>query len=217
MFITTDPYYNLQFYNECLEALKNNKVQFTEFISIKTPYNWYLSLPREPIMINYDEIKNPEKKFIVSKVIALRENEEYFLQRRSDDNATGILKYIENEPFEESRKSDYSVFFNVSNKEELTKISREFPDKIWYLGKYFNNTLKVCMCNNKMIKNFINKSQILLEKSAEHKLPGSFEADFNYVVLKNKDFIKKYTETSYALNGLITRPKISIDPSKTIL
>lgn len=217
MFITTDPYYNTQFYNECLEALKNNKISFQQYICIKTPYNWFLDLPQEPIMVNYDNINATEKKLLVSKVIALRESEEYYLQRRNDDTQAGILKYIENEPMQESRKSDYSVFFNISNKEELTKISKQFPDKIWYLGKYFNNTLKVCLCNNSMIKNYLSASQILLEKTKEHTLPGSFEADFNFKVLKSKDFIKKYTETSYALNGIITRPKISINPSKTIL
>ena len=34
MYITVDPYYSTQFYNECLEALKNNKIEFTEHIKI---------------------------------------------------------------------------------------------------------------------------------------------------------------------------------------
>lgn len=217
MIFTIDPYYNSKFYNESLEALKNNKVTYSEYISIKAPYNWYLKTDKEPIMVNYDVINPSDRKFIVSKVIALRENEEYYLQRRNDDSGTGILKYIENIPFEESRKSDYSVLFSISNKEELIRITKEFPDKIWYLGKYFNNVYRVCMCNNKMIKNYITDKQILLEKTKEHKLPGSFEADFNFRVLKMKDSLKKYTDTTYAQNGAVIKPKIFKDSSKMII
>lgn len=217
MLFTIDPYYNTIFYNESLEALKNNKVQFEELITIKTPYNWVLKTDQLPIMINYDEVSNNDKRYLVTKVIALRENEEYLLQRRNDDTGEGISKYIENQPFAEARKSDYSVLFNISNKEELIRISKEFPDKIWYLGRYFNNVYNVCLCNNKMIKNYLKQSQILLEKQPEHKLPGSFEADFNFKVLKMKDRIKKFTETTFIQNGLITMPKISKDKTKTIV
>lgn len=217
MLFTIDPYYNAQFYNECLEALKNNKVQFEELITIKTPYNWVLKTEQTPIMINFDEITNNDKRYLVTKVIALRENEEYLLQRRNDDTGEGILKYIENQPFAEARVSDYSVFFNISNKEELIRISKEFPVKIWYLGRYFNNVYNVCLCNNIMIKNYLKQSQILLEKTSEHKSPGSFEADFNFKVLKMKDRIKKFTETTFIEKGIITQPKISKDKSKTII
>ena len=96
MIFTIDPYYNTKFYNESLEALKNNKVVFSEYISIKTPYNWYLKIEKEPIMVNYDIITPSDRKFIVTKVIALRENEEYYLQRR---NILRIyhLKKVENQ------------------------------------------------------------------------------------------------------------------------
>lgn len=217
MLFTIDPYYNAQFYNECLEALKNNKIQFEELITIKTPYNWVLKTEQSPIMINFDETPQTDKKFLVTKVIALRENEEYLLQRRNDDTGTGISKYIENQPFAESRISDYSVFFTVSNKEELLKISKEFPVKIYFLGKYYNNLINVCLCNNVMIKNYLKPSQILLEKTQEHKLPGSFEADFNFRVLKMKDRIKKYTETTFVQKGVLTLPKIIKDRSKTVI
>lgn len=217
MLFTIDPYYDTRFYNESLEALKNNKVQFDELITIKTPYNWVLKTDQLPIMVNFDEVTNNDKRYLVTKVIALRENEEYLLQRRNDDTGEGILKYIENQPFAESRKSDYSVLFNFSNKEELIRISKEFPDKIWFLGKYYNNTYNVCLCNNKMIKNYLKPSQILLEKTLEHRLPGYFEADFNYKILKLKDRIKKFTETTFVQNGIIVSPKIIKDRSKTVI
>ena len=59
-----------------------------------------------------------------------------------------------------------------------------------------------------MIKNYINPSQILLEKTPDMKEPGRFEAEFNYKVLKHNDYIYKTTETIYAQNGSIIRPKV---------
>ena len=103
---------------------------------------------------------------------------------------------------------------NIKNKDELLRISKEYPGKIYYLGKYYDNKFRVCLCNNKMIKNYIEPSQILLEKTPEMKEPGRFEADFNYLVLKLKDYIVKYTETIYAENGSIIRPK-SYDTTNT--
>ncbi len=77
MFITIDPYYSTQFYNESLEALKNNNIEFSEFINIKPPYNWYLDVEKEPIMVNYDIASGSERRWMVNKVEALRTNEEY--------------------------------------------------------------------------------------------------------------------------------------------
>lgn len=206
MFYTLDPYYNTKFYNEAKEALKNNNIKFSEFLDIKTPYNWYYKLEdgTKPIMVNYDE--KEKSRFFIRKVQALRPNEEYILQRRTDDSGSNITKYIYNDAFKDV--VDYGIFFNIKNKEELLRISKEYPGKIYYLGKYYDNKFKVCLCNNKMIKNYIEPSQILLEKTPEMKEPGRFEADFNYLVLKLKDYIVKYTETIYALNGTIVRPKV---------
>ena len=212
MFYTLDPYYNTKFYNEAKEALKNNNVKFSEFLDIKTPYNWYYKLPDgiKPIMVNYDE--KEKSRFFIRKVQALRPNEEYVLQRRTDDTGANITKYIYNDAFRDI--TDYGVFFNIKNKDELLRISKEYPGKIYYLGKYYDNKFRVCLCNNKMIKNYIEPSQILLEKTPEMKEPGRFEADFNYLVLKLKDYIVKYTETIYAENGSIIRPK-SYDTTNT--
>ena len=206
MFYTLDSYYSVKFYNQTKEALKNNGVKFSEFINIKSPYDWYVRLADtiKPIMVNYDEVA--KSRFFVSKVQALRPNEEYILQRREDDSGANIKKYIFNDAFRDSE--NYGIFFSIKSKDELLKISKEFPGKIYYLGKYYDNKFKVCLCNNKMIKNYIQPGQILLEKTPEMKEPGRFEADFNYYVLKLKDYIVKFTETIYAENGSLVRPKV---------
>lgn len=214
MFYTLDNYYGVKFYNDTREALKNNQIKFKEFIEIKSPYKWYIKLDDnlKPIMVNYDE--KQKYRFLVQKVQALRSNEEYLLQRREDDAGTNIKKYIFNDAFRDSE--EYGIFFHIKSKDELLKISKEFPGKIYYLGKYYDNKYRVCICNNIMIKNYINPGQILLEKTPEMKEPGKFEAEFNYSVLKLNDYIVKYTETIYALNGSLVRPKVFDTTNKKI-
>lgn len=214
MFYTLDNYYSVKFYNDTREALKNNQIKFKEFIEIKSPYNWYIKLDDnlKPIMVNYDE--KQKYRFLVQKVKALRSNEEYLLQRREDDAGTNIKKYIFNDAFRDSE--EYGIFFHIKSKDELLKISKEFPGKIYYLGKYYDNKYRVCICNNIMIKNYINPGQILLEKTPEMKEPGKFEAEFNYRVLKLNDYIVKYTETIYAINGSLVRPKVFDTTNKKI-
>lgn len=217
MIFTIDPYYPVTFYNECLEALKNNNINYNELINIKSPYNWYIKTEKEPIMVNYDEISKNDKRFLVTKIVSVRDNEQYFTQRRDDSSSPGgILRYIENEPFKDARNSNTSLFFK-GTRDNLIKISKEFPGKIWYLGKYYNNTIRVFLCNNDIIKNYINKNDILLEKGTEHKLPGYFEADFNWKILKNKEYIIKHFETLYIQNGQVYYPKYYTDTTKTII
>lgn len=206
MFYTIDEYYDVNFYNQAKEALKNNNIEFSEFLEIKNPYRWFFKLPDniKPIMVNYDEVV--KNRFIVRKVVALRTNEEYLLQRRGSSEGANITRYIYNDAFEAAK--DYGLFFNIKNKEELLRISKEYPGKIYYLGKYYGNRFRVCLVNNPMIKNYINQDQILLEKTPDMKEPGRFEAEFNFKVLKQNDYIYKTIETIYAENGVIVRPKV---------
>ena len=206
MFYTLDNYYSVKFYNQVKEALKNNNIKFSEFINIKTPYNWYIKLADtiKPVMVNYDEIQ--KNRFLIRKVQTLRPNEEYLLQRREDDSGANIKKYIFNDAFRDAE--EYGILFHIKSKDELLKLSKDFPGKIYYLGKYYDNKFRVCLCNNNMIKNYIQPDQILLEKTPEMKEPGRFEAEFNYRVLKLNDYVVKYTETIYAQNGSLVRPKV---------
>ena len=200
MYITLDDYYTTLEYNQSIQALKNNNKEFKEFISIKSPFNWYIKIDEEPIMVNYDLAKKSDVRFLVNKVQTLKDNEEYLFQRKDDSNSSkGVTKYSENIPLREARFSDYSCFFNAINQEQLIQISKELPVKIYYFGRYLKK-YKVCLCTNKMILNFINKDQILLEKEQKQE-PGRFEAELNYKVFKNLDFLDKYTFTPYFENG----------------
>ncbi len=208
-FITIDPYYDIEFYNHCKEALKNNSVEFREFISIKPPYSWYLELEQNPIMVNYDFASNAETRWLVSTVLPLRAVDEYhYLRRNNDSGRNALLKFIENEPLKESRASDYAVFFTVKNKEELEKITRDYPEKIWYFGKYYNNKYRVCLATHESISGFLSPSQILLEKTSDLSEPGRFESELNWKIFRGSDFLIKFSETPYFESGFYHRPKI---------
>lgn len=214
-YYTIDPYYNTQFYNECKEALKNNEVDFKSFIYTKPPYDWYFQLDQKPLMVNYDTLSEKDSRFLVSTVQPLRPNEEYLLIRRDNDKgAQALLKFIENKPMKEARESDYAVFFTVKNREELQQITKEYPGIVWYFGKYYRNKYRVCLATNKIIKNFLNPEQILLEKTEELSEPGRFEAELNYRVFRGNDMLVKFTETPYFEDGIYMRPNIKGDESQ---
>lgn len=209
-FYTIDPYYSTKFYNECREALKNNSVEFKEYISIKPPYNWYFSIDKEPVIVNYDEAStSADTKYLVNKVNALRPNEEYLLVRReNDDGPKSLLKFVENEPLKEARTSDYAVFFTIKNRQQGEQLSRDYPGKVWFMGKYYDNKFKLCLATHRIVKGFLDPGQILLERTADLSEPGRFEAELNWKVFRQNDFLVKFTETPYFENGKFIRQKI---------
>jgi hypothetical protein len=209
MFITIDPYYSTQFYNECKEALKNNQVPYKEFINIKAPYSWYFQLDQKPLMVNYDVATDSESRWMVNAVLPLRPNEEYLLIRRDNDiGAKAILRFVENEPLKEARLSNYAVFFTIKNRQEGEQLTKDYPGKVWFMGKYYNNKYRVCLAVHPVVKGFLEPSQILLEKTQDMTEPGRFESELNWRVFRQNDYLVKFTETPYFENGKFNRPKI---------
>lgn len=209
MFITIDPYYSTQFYNECKEALKNNQVPYKEFVNIKAPYNWYFQVDQKPIMVNYDVATDSESKWMVNTVQPLRPNEEYLLLRRDNDiGAKAILRFVENEPLKQARTSNYAVFFTIKNRQEGEQLTKDYPGKVWFMGKYYNNKYRVCLAVHPVVKGFLDPGQILLEKTQDMQEPGRFEAELNWRVFRQNDYLIKFTETPYFENGKFVRPKI---------
>jgi len=213
-FYTIDPYYDNQFYNECKESLKNNRVDFQEYINIKTPFEWYFKLDKEPVIVNYDKVSGSSSRWMVNIIKPLRPNEEYILLRRDNDKgAKALLKFIENIPLRKARKSDYAVFFTVKNREELELITKDYPGRIWFMGKYYNNKYRICLGTHKLIKNFLDTKDILLEKTQDLNEPGRFEAELNWRVFRGQDYLIKFTETPYFEKSKYFRPRIIGDYS----
>ena len=211
-YITIDDYYPITFYNECKEALKNNGIKFNEFISIKPPYNWYFQLENAPIMINYEELPSKDTRWLVNIVNPLTPNEDYlFLRRENDNGPKALSKFVQNKYM--SAVQDYGIFFTIRNREQGEKLSKEFPGKIIYFGKYYNNKFRVCLSDNKMIKNYISPDQILLENNGEFKEPGRFEAELNFKIFRGNDMLIKFTDMPYFKNGKYKQVKIKSEIS----
>jgi hypothetical protein len=172
--------------------------------------------------MNYDIADKDVNRYVVTKVIPIRASDDYALLRRESNGPEGIIKYIENTPLTEARKSKYALFFNVNSLEALKAISKNLPGtKIYYFGKHLNGKYKIALCTNKMVNNFAPPNSFLLEKDNvsagpkklggsegtqgnqgnNYSKPGFFEADLNFRVFKNKDYLQKYSETPYCLDG----------------
>jgi hypothetical protein len=144
----------------------------------------------------------------------LRPNEEYVLQRRDNDSGPkALLKFVENEPLRTARTSDYAVFFTIRNREEAESITKDYPGRVWYMGKYYENKYRVCLATHPVVKNFLNPGQILLEKNKELSEPGRFESELNWKVFRGNDMLVKFTETPYFEDGRFVPVKIRGDSS----
>ena len=211
--ITLDDYYDVQFYNQTKEALKNNGIAFKEFISSKPPYRFYFEVQDAPIFINYDKVPKAYSKFLVSKIMALKPNDDYIYERRDAyPGKKGLNHYAINDALKSAKQTGEAIFFNAT-KEQILRISKEFPRKIYFFGRYFNRKYKIFFSDKLLIKNYINEKDILIESSSFKNIT-ELEAELNFVRFKMQDMLVKLSETPYVLNGKYhppssVRPEIS--------
>lgn len=196
--ISIDPYHSISSYNEALHALENNKVEYKEYISVITPFNFYLNMKEKPIMMNYNIIDSTDWRWLVSKVQPLRSNDEVLLYRRTTKQGN-IRDYVNNDAFNYSMKQDYTIIFQYRNKEELMSLSGAFG-LIFPLGKYMNGGIRLAMAFDPQIKNGLAVASVLLEKKGKQKV-GFLEAEINYKILRNQDKIQKWSLTPRFKNG----------------
>lgn len=216
-YYTIDPFYDVNFYNSCKQALKNNKVQFTEYMSIIAPYHWYLKLPHKPMLLNFKELSIPERRFLVSLVKPLQPNDEYRYFRRKGDFDKFCGKFAYNDAYKDCEKTGFGCFFTVNSENEFKEISKKLKNiKIWYLGKYLKMRYKVCLCSSKDIMLIVPRERILGKYEKGKNTLERTEADLNYVHFKLQDRIEKMSLTPYCLNGLFVKPKFVQDPQKFI-
>jgi hypothetical protein len=196
-FFTIDPYVSIAEYNQSLQALENNNIAYTEFISVFGNFNWYLSLDKnqKPIMINYDSMDKTTWTKVLSKVKPLTSNDMYLLYRRGEK--ANIARYVENDVFKEA-KNKKSIVFTLKSKEELFELSKTYG-KIYPLGVYYNGSIKLGISFNTEIKNGLIPSRIKLEMGP-HKT-GELEIAINNKVLRYQDKIIKWTKTPYFKDG----------------
>ena len=203
-YITIDDYYNIDFYNETLQALKNNDVGFAQYIMTIAPYHFVIEIFQEPIMINYDNLPDNKLQYLINVVEPATPRDEYLLQRReSFGGIKGLKQYGLNNPLREAEKSDYACFFHLKNRAEGIELSKTLG-KIYFFGTYIKNT-HVALCTNKMIKNLALQQDILVEKK-KSVLDMEHELNYKYFRLQNR--LRKFTNTPYFDNGIFHNVKI---------
>lgn len=195
--ITIDPFYSISAYNEALQALENNNIEYNEWISIKTGFEFYINLPQKPIMVNYEPINKNTWERTVAKVQPLTTNDEVLLYRRGDA-VSEVRKYVNNDVFEKALKSDNTIVFDYKNREQLLQLSKSYGT-IYPLGKYLKGAKRLAICFDSSIKNVLAPSDIELEMG-KHKL-GELELKINNKVLRRQDKILKWVKTPAYKNG----------------
>lgn len=200
MLITIDPFYNVEFYNQCKSALDNNKIAYKEFVSTKPPYNFYFEVEKAPTFINYEVAPNAYSRHLISLVTPLRPNDEYiYLRREAIVNKQAVDHYGVNDALKSANLTKEGVFF-TSNKEEILRISREFPRKLYFMGRYYDRRYKIFFSDSLLIKNFLLPKQILVQ-SKDVKDVTDLERELNYKVFMEKDRLEKLSTTPYIING----------------
>lgn len=213
MLITIDNYYDINFYNQCLTALKNNGVPFREYISITGFYNWYIDIPRKPIMLNYDICPKSEGRYVISKVQTLNSDSEYKYFRRLDSHHHFIEKYILNDVWEDIKNKE-AWLIKVNSKKELLTLSKiDVNNKIWYLGRYLDGRIKLAIISSPIMRMLIPRENVLLEKKNSDKIER-FESEINYRVLMEKERLVKFDKTPYFINDRFNLPLYYNDDDK---
>jgi hypothetical protein len=197
---TIDDYYDTAFYNQTKEALKNNGVEFKEYISTKPPYHFYIECDDKPSFINYDESTNSYARWLVNLVRPLKPSDAYIYERRdTHSNTKAVEHYAINDAMLAVKKSGQGVFF-TAEKDQILRVSKEYPRKIYFFGKHFYNKYKLFLADNLIIKNLINPDQVLIESSS-FKSVTELEVDLNFNVFRLKDRLVKISETPYVHKG----------------
>lgn len=204
MLISIDKFYSTKFYNRCLESLKNNNIEFNEYISTTNGYKWYIDIPQAPLMLDYEVCQKDEMRYLVTKVKTLNYADTWKYYRYEESKGKFIDKYTKND-FMTDVEGKEACLFKVSSKKQLEELSKVENTKIWYLGKYFNGRYRLALTTGAGIRLYIPFEDVLLEKKSEQSVT-KFELDVNYKVLRNKEKLVKFSGTPYYQSGSYNIP-----------
>lgn len=208
MYITFDDFYSIKEYNSFIENAKK-RTEIQEYISLKPPHHWYIKIKKEhlPLFLRFKIASDSTERFLVQKIKPLYPSEEMQLIRRESTSLKDFERFVSPKIFQKVKHSSYAVLFRYKNKQELIKITKESPVKIYDLGQV--GKWNLAMCFNKYIRNYIFSSWILIEKTKESEFvnPGDFEQYLNYKILVTSKFDNKTFEYPFVKDGVYTTLK----------
>ena len=193
MLVSIDKFYNVEFYNKCIQALLNNKVPVKQFISSVT-MKWFLDVPYPPVMLNYEELQGNERRFLLAKAIAVYPNDQYKLYRRTNDTRSFNPVMVRADYMTDDKQ--YACFFHLKNQYDGHTLSKALNTKIYYIGKYYNNRYRICVCLDPAVRSLLSTSDVLYEK-AETEPWTKAETEINQRVFMLRDYLMKFTRTPY--------------------
>lgn len=200
MIWSIDSNYTIEDYNKVLDALQENNIAYSEYISTRN-YKFYIETQDAPFCLKYETIDAGFSYFLVSKTKYLQSQESLRYTRRSEHSGKAALKLAYNDAFN-AEKNNYVYFFHLSNREKAKELSREIG-KIWYFGRYLNNRYFVFMSSNQYISKFVKLDDILSSGT-----PLEAEMQLYYQAFNKQDRLKKYSQTPAYNDGVYLRPKI---------
>jgi hypothetical protein len=214
-YVSFDEYYGVEQYNSFLNSAKNNGVEFTEWLNIRPPHNWYVRVnPKDlPKFVDFQIANEGQERFMVKKMDPINSSDEYNLMRRESDSPANVGKFLVNDMWEYLAKKRNMVMFKNRAREYLMEVSRkpEMKDtKIFLLGKY--RTWDIAVTDNKYIEGFIEQGQILHSEYDSERLeqmPYEVEAYINYYILRTDKISRKHLKTPYIMNGFYHAVKVS--------
>lgn len=216
MYVTIDPYYSVDLFNECKDSLDKNEGDRFIYMSIYPPFNWYFKVKHKPVLLKCDVCSSTQERYLVSCTVPVYSNEKVDLLRRGTNKGKFFSKFMMNDAYQDLKDSDFYVF-NAQSRDFLEGITKLTKHKIWYFGRYFNKKYSVAMVKvDPMIKALIKSEDLLYFRSKDTPLER-FEADFNYKVLVLKDKILKFSRTPYFENGQYVIPSVHPEPEDKFL
>ena len=204
MYITLDPFYTVTEYNRFLESLKNNGVKYSQWISTRAPYNWYLKIDDDdyPRFIDFEVLNKAHERYLVSVIVPQRSQDNYLLLRRDTDNPTKQDKFILNDAWKRAHKAKHLIIFRYESQEQLANLSKKYGIRIYVMGRH---RWRMAMAYSQYLEGEITKEMTLFSKSKkqlrEFRNPGDIEAEFNYRILRTSKIENKTLKTTYWENG----------------
>ena len=211
IYISFDKFYSNKEYNKFVLGAFNNGIKFTEFISIRPPYYWWVRIKESDLPNFLDYEKTHDTRYLCSKIIPRYSSEEFNLSRKDNTPKQEFKSFIENDVLKIARKQDFiCVFFFQGLR--IKDYSEKINSKVWVLGLKGDYRIGICFDSN--ILKYIDKSNIILiEDSGDYRQVGELEARINYVWKPDLKLTHKTMESSYFLKGeykMIDYPIIKI-------
>lgn len=205
-YLSFDAHYDYTLYNEFIANAKKNKLEFKQYVSTQSQHKWYISLQYQkdfPKFLRYELLT--DSKYLLETLTPLNASEENYLLRRHRI-IPDIERFTCPKIFRDAKNAHYACIFKYTDISVLKRASLKGV-KSYVLGK--QKSYKLAITTNKKILDFINSSDILLEKrsKSEFSKPGELELILNQRWLTGEPLTNKILHYPYVEDGVLNVSK----------